>query len=97
MRVSLVLLNANVITMDPAGPRAEAVAVAGERVAAVGGNGEIRRMGSRGARVVDCQGLTLLPGFNDAHCICWGWGGGCRIWIVARMLYCVWAGRRWGR
>ena len=74
MRVSLVLLNANVITMDPAGPRAEAVAVAGERVAAVGDNGEIRRMGSRGARVVDCQGLTLLPGFNDAHCHLLGLG-----------------------
>ena len=74
MRVSLVLLNANVITMDPAGPRAEAVAVVGERVAAVGGNGEIRRMGSRGARVVDCQGLTLLPGFNDAHCHLLGLG-----------------------
>ena len=74
MRVSLVLLNANVVTMDPAGPRAEAVAVVGERVAVVGGNGEIRRMGSRGARVVDCQGLTLLPGFNDAHCHLLGLG-----------------------
>ena len=72
--ITLVLFNANVLTMRRVQPRAEAVAVAGGRIAAVGGNGEILRfdqndrMASAHAEVIDCQGMTLLPGFNDAHC-----------------------------
>ena len=46
----------------------EAVAVCGERIAAVGSNRLVRSMICRNTRVIDCQGLTLLPGFNDAHC-----------------------------
>ena len=64
---TLVLVNANVITMDPARPRARAVAVAGGRVRAVGRDDEARNA-ARNGRVIDCQGLTLLPGFIDAHC-----------------------------
>jgi len=67
-KVSLILANANVITLDPAQPRAAAVAVSGERIAAVGSSASISRLAPDDAEVVDCQGLTLLPGFNDAHC-----------------------------
>ena len=67
-KVNLILVNANALTMEQTRPRAEAVAVAGERIAAVGGNDDVRRMASGSAQVIDCQGLTLLPGFNDAHC-----------------------------
>ena len=66
--VTIVLVNANVLTMELSQPRAQAVAVAGERIAAVGRNADVRRMASVRAQVIDCQGLTLLPGFNDAHC-----------------------------
>ena len=66
--VSLVLVNANVLTMDEQQPRGEAVAVNGERIAAVGSNSDVRRLTSTRTQVIDCQGLTLLPGFNDAHC-----------------------------
>lgn len=66
--VSLVLLNANVLTMDHSRPRAEAVAIAGERIAAVGNNHDVGRLSSAKTQVLDCQGMTLLPGFNDAHC-----------------------------
>lgn len=64
----LVFRNANVITMDPVQPRAELVAVKGGKVWLVGSNdllGDVR--GSR-TKVIDCQGKTLVPGFNDAHC-----------------------------
>ena len=64
---SLVLVNANVLTMDPCLPRAEAVAIAGKRIVAVGSNADIRRRASVATRIIDCQGGTLLPGFNDAH------------------------------
>jgi hypothetical protein len=66
---ALVLHNARVITMDPARPHAEAVAVEGERILAVGSNAEIRRQArSPQAEVIDCRGQAVLPGFIDAHC-----------------------------
>jgi hypothetical protein len=68
MSADLILKNANVITMDPECPRAKLVAIRGDKILAVGG-GEMLG-GVRGAktRVIDCQGRTLVPGFNDAHC-----------------------------
>ena len=65
--VNLTLVNARVVTLDPARPFAEAVAVAGNRIAAVGSEAEIGPLVTSDASVIDCQGLTLLPGFNDAH------------------------------
>jgi predicted amidohydrolase YtcJ len=55
--------------MDPRQPRAQAVAVQGERILAVGSDGEIRCQ-ARGPRaeVIDCRGQAVLPGFIDAHC-----------------------------
>ena len=66
--LSLVLVNANVLTIARSRPSAEAVAISGERIAAVGSSSDIRNLPCGGARVIDCRGLTLLPGFNDAHC-----------------------------
>ena len=60
----LVLVNANVLTMDPdpaARPRAAAVAIADGRIEALDADP------SRAARVVDLRGATVLPGFHDAH------------------------------
>lgn len=65
--IGSILVNAKVLTMDPGRPRAEAVALAGERIVAVGSNANIRRLASSSASTIDCQGRTLLPGFNDAH------------------------------
>ena len=65
--IGLILVNANVLTMDSASPRAEAVAISGDRIVAVGSNADIRRLAARDAKIIDCQGQTLLPGFNDAH------------------------------
>jgi predicted amidohydrolase YtcJ len=66
---TLVLHNARVITMDPRRPHAEALAVEGERIVAVGSDGEIRGQArSPDAEVIDCRGRALLPGFIDAHC-----------------------------
>ena len=64
----LVLNNANVITMDPAQSHAELVAVKEGKVWRVGGNDLLEEVRGAGTRVIDCQGKTLVPGFNDAHC-----------------------------
>jgi predicted amidohydrolase YtcJ len=63
----LVLTGGHVHTVDPAQPRAEAVAVAGGRIVAVGSAADVRaRIGPR-TRVIDLAGRLLLPGFQDAH------------------------------
>jgi predicted amidohydrolase YtcJ len=63
----LLLVNANVRTMDPARPRATAVAVAGGKIVGVGDDGPELAGGVRAGNVIDLKGATLIPGFHDAH------------------------------
>lgn len=63
----LVILHASVWTGDPARPRAEAVAIVGEHIAAIGTEAEIEKwMGPR-TRKLDAHGASVLPGFIDSH------------------------------
>lgn len=63
----LAVVNASVRTMDPAMPRAEALAVIGNRFCALGSTEEIKAITGPSTRVLDAGGNTVLPGFNDAH------------------------------
>jgi predicted amidohydrolase YtcJ len=67
----LLLVNANVLTMDPARPRAAAVAVAGGQIVGVGDDAAQAAGGGPGSAgagtVIDLKGATLVPGFHDAH------------------------------
>ncbi len=63
----LVLTGGHVHTVDPDRPRAEAVAVRGERIVAVGSAADIAAHIGPRTRVVDLAGRLLLPGFQDAH------------------------------
>jgi predicted amidohydrolase YtcJ len=63
----LLIRNAEVYTVDPARPRAEAIAVKGGRIAAVGDDAEAVAAAPRGAPEVDAAGRLVLPGFIDAH------------------------------
>lgn len=65
-RVKLVLFNGKVFNGDERGTMAQAVAVEGDRIVAVGTTAEIRARFT-GAREVDLQGRLLTAGFNDAH------------------------------
>jgi predicted amidohydrolase YtcJ len=53
--------------MDPHQPHAEAVAILGGRVAAVGSNEEIKALAGNRTQVIHAGRGTVLPGFNDAH------------------------------
>lgn len=64
---SLLLLNGRVTTEDPHKPEAQAVAVLGNTILAVGGDAEIRRLAGPDTKVVDLKGRRVTPGFNDAH------------------------------
>jgi predicted amidohydrolase YtcJ len=63
----MIITNARVLTMDDARPRAEAVALAGGRVLAVGSRTEVGALAVSGTRVIDAGGRTLLPGFVESH------------------------------
>jgi predicted amidohydrolase YtcJ len=68
MGVDTILRNAHVITMDAVDPGgAEAVAIDGVRICAVGSNRDVDAMGDAGTRVLDLRGKTVLPGFIDSH------------------------------
>ena len=67
MPADLAIVNAAVHTVDPAVPRAEAVAVADGRIAAVGENVDVRALVGPGTEVIDAAGASVLPGFVDAH------------------------------
>jgi predicted amidohydrolase YtcJ len=63
----LALVGGSVMTMDPAVPTAEAVAVSRGRISAVGSDAEIGAFVGPRTRRIDLRGRTLLPGFIDAH------------------------------
>ena len=63
----LVITNARVWTGDKLHPHAEAVAILGERIVAVGSATEMNVWRGASTRVLDATGRLLLPGFNDAH------------------------------
>jgi predicted amidohydrolase YtcJ len=63
----LVIINANVRTMEKAKPRAEAIAVSGERITAVGSTIDISKLTGKNTVAIDAKGRLVLPGFNDAH------------------------------
>jgi len=64
----LILKNANVITIDPELPSAELIAITGDRISLVADNKRLESVTGAKTKVIDCQGKTLVPGFNDAHC-----------------------------
>ena len=64
----LVFANARVVTLDHRRPLADLVATTGDRIARVGRSADLPALRSSGARVIDCGGGTLVPGFIDAHC-----------------------------
>ena len=63
----LILAGGKVFTADPARPWAEALAIAGERIVAVGTSAEVRALAGTGTRVIELQRRVVVPGFNDAH------------------------------
>jgi predicted amidohydrolase YtcJ len=64
---SLIITNAKVWTVDKAQPTAQAVAVLGDRIVAVGSNVDVGAWRGPDTKVIDAGGKLLLPGFNDAH------------------------------
>jgi predicted amidohydrolase YtcJ len=67
MLAALVLTNGKIWTADPQQPRAEAMAIEGNRIVAIGSSAEIAKYAANGAKVIDLKGRLAVPGFIDNH------------------------------
>jgi len=67
LAADLIIVNAKVHTMDRAQPIAEAVAIHGNRIVAIGSTKDIKKLAGNSTKTIDAQGQLVLPGFNDAH------------------------------
>ncbi len=63
----LVLTNGHVVTVDDAVPEAQAIAIKGDRVAALGSSAEMRRYVGPSTQVIDLHGQLAIPGLTDGH------------------------------
>jgi len=65
--MDIILFNAHVHTVDKAKPKAQAVGILGNKIAAVGTNEEVLAQKTAGTKLFDIGGHTVIPGINDGH------------------------------
>jgi predicted amidohydrolase YtcJ len=63
----LILFNGQIITVDQDFSVAQALAIAGEKLIAVGNDQQVTELADANTRVIDLRGATVLPGINNAH------------------------------
>src|SRR2546430_4324860 len=62
-----IILNARIYTVNPQQPSAEALAISGEKILAVGTKNEIEKYRDAATKVIDAKSRLVLPGFTDCH------------------------------
>lgn len=65
--VDLIIVNAKVKTLDKTLPTAEAIAIAKNKIVALGKTAKIRNLADSKTKILDAGGKLVLPGFNDSH------------------------------
>ena len=63
----LVLLHGNLVTLEAKQPKAQALAVSGERIVAIGSDADIQPFIGKATQVLDLSGMTAVPGFIEGH------------------------------
>lgn len=66
-KATLIIRNAKIITLDDSKPGAQAVAISGEKIIAVGTNAEISKFQNSQTKIIDAKGKTAIPGLYDSH------------------------------
>lgn len=66
-KADTIVTGGKLLTMDPGQPQAEAMAISGHHILAVGSNGDIQNLAGPKTKVIDATGVTVTPGFIDAH------------------------------
>jgi predicted amidohydrolase YtcJ len=64
---NLILINANILTLDPVSAQANWVAVANDKIVTTGFGKDWTNLRNKNTRIIDCTGKTVVPGFIDAH------------------------------
>ena len=83
IRADIIINNAQIFTSDKSNPRAEAVAIQGNRIIYAGTNKCAKEFEDSSTRVIDGKGCTVTPGFIDSHFhLLWG-----SIWMGSAQLY----------
>src|SRR5258706_5186525 len=67
LKADWIFENAKIITLDAKTPRAQAIAIAGDKVVGVGARRDLERLKSPSTKIIDAGGRTIVPGLNDAH------------------------------
>ncbi len=80
LSADLALINANVRTMNPRQPVAQAVAIRKNRIIKVGTNQEINQLSVKGTRIISLDGKTVVPGLIDTHIHVADFGR-CLLWL----------------
>jgi hypothetical protein len=63
----IIFYNGNVITIEEDMPQAEAIAIQGDEILAVGSDTDILLLAGPNTQLIDLSGLTIIPGFVDTH------------------------------
>ena len=63
----ILITNARVLTMDPSRPRAEALAIQGNRIVRIGARSDVEALKAKHTRVIDAQMKTVMPGIIEGH------------------------------
>lgn len=66
-KADLIIVNGKFITLDDQHPAAEAIAIAGNKIIAVGTSKQMVRFKQSGSQVIDAKGKTVIPGIYDSH------------------------------
>ena len=66
-KATVIITNARVYTVNAKQPWAEAVAIGGDKILAVGSKKAIDAFHSKNTRIIDAHGKLVLPGFTDSH------------------------------
>ncbi|NBI05943.1 amidohydrolase [Senegalia massiliensis] len=62
-----IFVNGNIVTMDPNQPKVEAIYIENDIIKNIGSNKEILNSKDNSTEIIDLEGKTMLPGFNDSH------------------------------
>jgi len=66
-QATLIVQNANIWTGNSQQPQANALAISGDTIVAVGSNEEIKKFKGASTKIIDAQGHFVTPGFIDSH------------------------------
>jgi predicted amidohydrolase YtcJ len=67
LKPDLILYNGKIVTVDNTFSMAQAVAVKGEKIVAVGKTADVRKLKGSKTQMVDLKGKTIIPGINEGH------------------------------